>query len=141
MARFIKDDSPVVEFAVQGGTTGTQPTFNGDPLFTSQYIKIGKLVHFEHQVDFDNITSFGTGQYYMTLPFPSAQPMHFREGCLHDIGGEDQFQISGHVAAGSDILYLFFAQSAAQDEPFTSTAPVTLQTNDNFHISGMYICE
>lgn len=127
-------------YEVQGGTSGTQPTFNGSPLFFASYIKMyNNLVHFQIQVDMDNITSFGTGQYYVTLPFNAKYAYQFREGCLHDIGGEDQFQISGHVAEGSNMMYLFWAQQNAQDEPFTSTAPVTLQTNDNFHIAGTYI--
>ena len=87
----------------------------------------------------DNITSFGTGQYYLTLPFESKYAYHIRDGCLHDIGGEDQFAISGHVLPGSDQLLLFFQQAAAQDEPFTYKDPVVLQTNDNFHIAGTYI--
>jgi hypothetical protein len=129
-------------YAVQGATTGTQPTFNGDPLFTSSYVRMSSyLVHFRIDVDMDNITGFGTGQYYVTLPFNSKYNYKFREGCLHDISGEDQFHISGHVVAGSNILYLFWTQQNGQDEPFTSTAPVTLQTDDNFHISGTYVAE
>jgi hypothetical protein len=130
----------VVPYAVEGGTiNGTQPTFTGDPLFTASYILVGKLCHFEVQVDMDNITSFGTGQYYVTLPFPSKYNYHIRDGCLHDISGEDQFAISGHVYAGSNQLLLFFQQAAAQDEPFSYKDPVILQTNDNFHIAGTFI--
>jgi hypothetical protein len=127
------------EFQVAGGTLGTQPTFDGDPLFTGSYVKTGPMVHFRIDVDFDNITNFGTGQYYVDLPIPSKYNYKLRAGCLHDIGGEDQFAISGHVEAGEQRLYLFWTNNNGQDEPFTSTAPVTLQTNDNFHVSGDYI--
>jgi len=58
-------------FVVQGGTTGTQPTFSGNPLFSGSYVKTGPMVHFRIDVDFDNITSFGTGQYYLDLPCPA----------------------------------------------------------------------
>ena len=34
-----------VAFTVQGGTTGTQPTFSGDPMFTGSYVKEASLVH------------------------------------------------------------------------------------------------
>ena len=62
----------VNDFVVAGGVvSGTQPTFNGAPLFTGSYSRIGDLVHFQIQVDFDNITSFGNGQYYVNLPFPA----------------------------------------------------------------------
>ena len=126
-------------FTVNGGTTGTQPTFTGAPLFSGSYVKHGPMVHFQIQVDMDNITSFGTGQYYVDLPFPAKYGYQVRSGCLHDIGGEDQFAIGGHVLAGESRLYLNWTNSNGQDEVFTSTAPVTLQTNDNFHVSGDYI--
>jgi hypothetical protein len=129
------------EFAVNGGATGTQPTFNGDPLFSGSYVKHGSMIHFQIQVDMDNITSFGTGQYYVDLPFPAKYNYQVRSGCLHDIGGEDQFAIGGHVVAGESRLYLNWTNANGQDEEFTSTAPVVLQTNDNFHIAGDYIAE
>jgi hypothetical protein len=128
-------------WTVQGGTIdGTQPTFNGDPLFSGAYIKVGNLVHFEIQVDMDNITSFGTGHYYVTLPFPARVGYDFREGCLHH--NSSQFHISGHVYPGSNELRLFSSDkiaSGVQDVPFTSTFPVAITTADNFHIAGTYI--
>jgi hypothetical protein len=49
-------------YVVGGGTSGTQPTFTGSPLFYGSYASQGDLVHFRVNVDFDNITRFGTGQ-------------------------------------------------------------------------------
>lgn len=133
------------EYAVQSGTDGNQPTFTGDPLFSASYVKMSSnLVHFQIQVDMDNITNFGTGQYYMTLPFNAAHAYDFREGCLHDQNTGDQYHISGHVNSGSNILTLFTTDVSGQnvrDFAFTSTAPITLATADNFHIAGTYICE
>jgi hypothetical protein len=132
-------------YEVQGGTAGTQPTFNGDPLFTASYIKMSSnLVHFEIQVDMDNIESFGTGQYYMTLPFNSKYGYKFRDGCLHDIDDAKTYHISGHVNAGSNVLTLFTTDLKGQnlyDFPFAQGEPITLSTVDNFHIAGTYICE
>jgi len=147
MARFLPRTPFEVEYAVEGGTAGTQPTFSGDPLFSAKYIKMsGNLIHFEIQVDMDNITGFGTGQYYVTLPFPAKYGYMFREGCLHDInvGSETQYHISGHVDAGSDELQLFTTDLTGQrlyDFPFEQDEPVTLTTADNFHIAGTYIAE
>jgi hypothetical protein len=128
-------------FTVEGGTIGgTQPTFNGSPLFTGTYIKTGNLVHFEVQVDMDNITSFGTGQYYVSLPFPARFAYTFRDGCLHH--NNSTFQISGHVNTGSNQLTLSSSDkiaSGVQDVPFTYNFPVIITTADNFHIAGVYI--
>jgi hypothetical protein len=128
-------------FTVVGGSLGTQPTFNGAPLFSGSYIKVGGLVYFQIQVDFDNITSFGTGQYYVELPFVSKYGTMMRDGCLHRASNGNQYAINGHVFAGSDTLTLWFTSGTGQDEAFDHNSPYTLQVEDNFHVSGDYIAE
>lgn len=133
-----------VSYTVEGGSGGTQPTFSGTPLFSGSYIQIGKLVHFQVQVDMDNITNFGTGQYYITLPKPPKYPYMFRCGCLHDENTGREYHISGHIGAGADKLYLYTSDTQGNnlyDFPFTSTEPITLNALDNFHIAGSYITE
>lgn len=133
-------------FVVEGGTGGAQPAFTGSPLFTGTYVKtVGNLVHFQIQVDMDNITSFGTGQYYLRLPFSSKHEIVFRDGCAHDgPAGGKTYHISGQVAAGSDYMSLWSTDrvgSAIEDVPFTATSAFTLSSADNFHIAGTYIAE
>ena len=130
-----------VPFDIVGGTTGTQPTFTGAPLFTGSYTRWGNMVHFQIDVDFDNITSFGTGQYYVDLPFLADFNYQFADGCLLDISASRDYPIFGHVTAGEKRLYLksIDAQgNTAYNVPFTSTVPFTLTTADNFHIAGTY---
>jgi hypothetical protein len=126
-------------FTVNGGSLGTMPTFNGAPLFSGSYVKTGPLVHFQIQVDMDNITNFGTGQYYVDLPFPAKYGYQVREGCLHDISADRQYAIGGHVFAGQSRLNLFFTDTNGQDQEFDHNSPVTLAVADNFHVSGTYI--
>jgi hypothetical protein len=128
-------------FTVNGGSLGTMPTFNGDPLFSGTYVKTGPLVHFQIQVDMDNITNFGTGQYYVDLPFPAKYGYQVREGCLHDISADKQYAIGGHVSAGQSRLNLFFTDTNGQDQEFDHNSPITLAVADNFHVSGTYISE
>lgn len=134
----IASDAGDITYQPLGGTDGTQPTFNGDPLITGSYVKFGPLCHFQIDVDFDNITSFGAGQYYLTLPFNAAHNFLVRAGCLHDISGTDQYAMSGHCDAGSNILKLYSVASNGRDVPFTYNVPVTLDVADNFHIAGTY---
>ena len=129
------------EFEVAGGTLGTQPTFNGNPLFTGSYVKTGPMVHFRIDVDMDNITSFGTGQYYLDLPFPAKYNYLFRNACLHDISRPRQYGLSGHVEAGESRMMLFYTSTSGEDLPFAQQAPALLTVNDNFHISGDYIVD
>jgi hypothetical protein len=137
--------APTTEtYTVGVGTSGTQPTFTGDPLSTGQYVRVGDLVHFEVQVDFDNITSFGTGQYFVSIPFPCAEAIMVRGGCLHDANTGTQYHISGHAGKGTSTLQLFTTDRQGNriyDFPFEQGEPITLTTADNFHISGDYIAE
>jgi hypothetical protein len=121
-----------------GGTSGTQPVFPASAIEGS-YTRFGNMIHFAIKVTFTGITSFGTGQYYLTLPYPAIHSYDLRDGCLHDVSASTQFQVSGHVLAGSNQLWLSAADKVAsgiQDVPFTSTFPVTLTTADTFHIAG-----
>ena len=130
-----------IVFAVLGGTTGTQPTFSSDPLFTGSYTRFGNICHFQIDVDMDNITNFGTGEYYVDLPFNASHPYQFRDGCLHHISTGRNYSISGHVAVGQKRLYLFTNDSQGNrnfDAAFTHNVPVNLSTADNFHITGTY---
>jgi len=140
----VSDLGEDTSFTVAGGTLGTQPTFTGAPLFTGSYVKTGPMVHFRIDVDFDNITSFGTGQYYLDLPFPAKYNYEFTAGCLHDISATRDYPITGHIYAGESRMLLKSIDAAgntAYAVPFTATAPVTLTTADNFHVSGDYIWE
>ena len=128
-------------WTIEGGTTGdgaVQPTFNGDPLFSGAWTRLGDLVFFNIDVDMDNITSFGSGQYYVKLPFPSQYNYLLSDGCIHDISTGDEYAILGHVSAGSDILTLLTTTSNSKQNPFTHNVPFTLNIADNFHISGSY---
>jgi hypothetical protein len=149
MARFFYPYGNAAElsgksYTVGGGTNGTQPTFTGDPMFYGTYVRIGNLVHFEIDVDFDNITSFGTGQYYLTLPFAAAGEDSFRGGSLEDFSESEEYHMTGHTEAGSSNMTLYFSDKVAsgvQDNPFTFENPINLTTADSFHISGTYIAQ
>jgi hypothetical protein len=132
----------VIDFTVQGGVvTGTQPTFNGAPLFTGSYSRIGDLVHFQIQVDFDNITSFGDGQYYLNLPFPARYDYQMREGNVDDFSTSRKYSVGGHVFAASNQLRLNFTDTQGRDTAFTYNTPFVLAVQDSFHVSGTYIAQ
>jgi hypothetical protein len=142
LASTVPVNSEVTPFTVNGGTIGgTQPTFSGDPLFFGNYLRTGDQVTFDIQVDFDNITSFGTGQYFVELPFPARFNTMMRGACVHDISVNREYGIGGHVFAGQTQLVLTYVASNGRDEPFTRSAPFQLATEDNWHIQSTYIAE
>ena len=119
---------------------GDQPQFTGDPLFSGHYTVVGNICHFGIDVDMDNINDFGTGQYFMMLPFPSHHNIVVSDGCLHDESTGNQYAVLGHVAEGSDIMHLFSIGSNGQHTPFSDSdnQPIKLQNTDNFHIAGTF---
>lgn len=127
-------------YIVEGGTTGTQPTFDGTPLFSASYTKTGNLVHFRVNVGMTNITDFGTGQYYVTIPFLSEYDVYVRNGQLKHSSG-DMYSISGHAVAGSNQLKLYTTASNGKEVPFTNSVPVGLNSSCDFHIFGSYFSQ
>lgn len=127
-----------ISFVVNGGSLGTPPTFNGDPLFAGKYVKIGDLVSVEFEVDFLNITSFGTGQYFLDLPFASKMDISL-VGTLHDVSNDDYYIMTGICESGDDRVLLFYAGSNGRLQPFQQGSPRTLQTVDHFSLQGSYI--
>lgn len=126
-----------VLYTVGGGTDGTQPTFNGAPLFAGSYTKTGNLVHFRVNVLMTNITNFGSGQYYVTIPFTSEYDVYVRNGQLKHSSG-DMYSISGHAVGGSNQLKLYTTASNGKEVAFTSSVPVGLNSSCDFHIFGSY---
>jgi hypothetical protein len=140
MARFNNPGFGVeTTYAVQGATNGTQPTFSGAPLFTASYILTGNLVYFTIDVDMSNITSFGTGVYYVTLPFNTKHEIYIRDGHLADFSTSKKYSISGSALAGTNQLYLTTTNSVGEEVNFSPTVPITLVPQDSFHIAGSYI--
>ncbi len=126
-----------VQYTVSGGALGTQPTFDGAPLFAGSYTKTGNLVHFRVNVNMSNITNFGSGQYYVSIPFTSEYDVYVRNGQLKHSSG-DMYSVSGHATAGSNELRLYTTASNGKEVAFTSSSPVGLNTTCDFHIFGSY---
>ena len=116
-------------------------TFDGQPLVTGSYVQTGDLVYFRINVDMDNVTSFGSGQYYMILPFDAKYDTTMPAGHLHDTTTNINYQLMGEVLAGSNVMQLYYATTNSLMEPFDNNSPKILDLNDFFHISGTYIKE
>lgn len=122
--------------------SGTGLAFTGTPA-TGSYVKIGNLVIVQIDVEFDNVTNFGTGSYSLTVPFASKYHTDVYGGSIHKTvnQGTDHFSIKGHMSPGSSTFTIWAIGSNAADEPFNNQAPVNLTTADKFHMSFSYICE
>lgn len=122
--------------------SGTGLTFTGTPA-TGFYVKIGSLVAVQIDVEFDNVTNFGTGQYSLTLPFNSKYHTDVFGGSIHKVvnQGVDHYSIKGHLSDGSSSFTIWAIGSNAADQPFDHDSPVNIDTDDKFHMFFSYVCE
>ena len=121
--------------------SGTGLAFTGTPAVGS-YVKVGSVVTVQIDVEFDNVSNFGTGQYSLTLPFNSRYHTDVYGGSVHDVDATtDHYSLKGHLATSSSAMTIWSLKSSAQDEPFDNNSPMVLTTADKFHMSFTYICE
>lgn len=121
--------------------SGTGLAFTGTPAVGS-YVKVGSVVTVQIDVEFDNVSNFGTGQYSLTLPFNSRYHTDVYGGSVHKVGAEtDHYSLKAHLSPNSSTMTIWSLKSSAQDEPFDNNSPVVLTTADKFHMSFTYICE
>jgi hypothetical protein len=125
---------PVAWIPVLSGTGLTQ---SSNPA-TGTYMKYGRMVVVDVNVPFSNVTNFGTGQYSLTLPFPSARHTDIFGGTLHDVSANDFYTIKGHADEGESKTTLWYLSGATKDEIFKYNTPVILNTTDFFHMSFIY---
>lgn len=115
--------------------------FTGTPA-TGSYIKLGNFVVVQIDVEFTNVTNFGTGQYSITLPFPSKYHTDVYGGSIHNVGGTvEHWSIKGHLVPSSSTSTIWYVSGSSQDQPFDHNSPFVLSTADKFHMSFSYICE
>jgi len=121
--------------------SGTGLAFSGTPA-VGAYVKVGSVVTVQIDVEFDNVSNFGTGQYSLTLPFDSRYHTDVYGGSVHNVGGTtDHHSLKGHLETNSSTMTIWSLKSSAQDEPFDHNSPIVLTTADKFHMSFTYICE
>jgi len=130
----VQDYSPV--------WSATELSYTGTPA-TGSYVKVGKIISVQIEVNFTNVSDFGSGQYYLTLPINSAYHTDVYGGSIHKTvnQGIDHYSIKGHLDEGSSLFSIWSVNSASLDEPFDFNSPVNIENTDKFHMSFSYICE
>jgi hypothetical protein len=129
---------PVVSYSPVWSGIGL--TFTGTPA-VGQYSRVGKMITFNIKVNCTTVTNFGTGGYYLTLPFAPFSNFVFRNGGLHDTSANVHYSILGDSNSSSTSLELLYSKSQGshvEDSPFKQGSPLNLATADFFYISGTY---
>jgi hypothetical protein len=125
------------------------PVFSGTGFASSSQVAsgtfsvLGRNISFEARVNFTSASSFGTGQYSITLPvLPNSLSGQSFIGVL-DTTGDGVTNVRQIVAyaddPGSAVLNLWFVGSNSTLTALTGSAPVTITTNSRIYINGSFI--
>jgi hypothetical protein len=117
--------------------TGTGLAY-GDTPATGKYYRIGSLVYVQLRINMTYVTNFGTGAWSVTLPIPATHHEDVYGGSVHDISSGHIYSIKGHVNENSDVMSLWYVDSAVRDEPVLHNKPINFTTEDFLHIAGWY---
>ncbi len=108
---------------------------------TASYTMLSpKICFFRVYVDFASCTNFGTGQYQITLPFPSVETMRQANGTLHQTTGNSLYHIAGitDISISNTIHKLYYSGSTT-DLNWKFNTPVGATTiTSHFDITGVY---
>jgi hypothetical protein len=102
------------------------------------YNRVSNLVFANMYVPFSQVTSFGTGQYSVTLPFNSLRHSDVIGGSLHDTSTGRFYTIKGHLEENSNVMSLWYISGTGLDDGFDHNSPFLLDTTDLFHMSFVY---
>lgn len=116
--------------------SGTGLTYTGTPTIAS-YILFGTLCHFRIRVNCTTVTNFGTGQYFLTLPFPPQDDYVFRDGGIHANTGS-HYALMADAEQGELAMSLWHPGPGGQDAITDHNSPHTLTVQDYFYVSGTY---
>jgi hypothetical protein len=121
--------------------SGTGLAFTGTPA-TGSYLKLGNLVILQIDVLYTTVTNFGTGQYSLTLPFPSKYHTDVYGGSAHDtLPNLKHYSLKGHLTPSSSNMTLWQHAGSSEDIVMDHGVPFNATTADKFHMSFSYISE
>lgn len=91
-------------------------------------------------IDFTTCTNLGTGQYQITLPFPSVQTMRQAGGTLHQTSTNALYHIAGITDNdNSNVIHKFYYSGSTTDLAWKYNTPVgATSVTTQFDISGTY---
>jgi hypothetical protein len=115
---------------------------------SGSYVLQGLICHFRVNVQFAPNTSYGTTQFQITLPFPSASTVSIRGGTLHmktGTGAPSKFHIAGtlDINDSTTIMPLYYFGGATDLEwkyntPGSGYWASTGDQDAHFDLSGAY---
>lgn len=128
------------DFATAWTSTGTQPSLGTGNETVGHYQRIGSTCIFVIDITFVADTSFGTGQYFWSVPFPPLETSYGFVGQAH-INTPSEVRYGGQVPLSAGTTFsAFFPTSGSPHtlSAMTNTVPKTLAVGDRFRVQVPY---
>jgi hypothetical protein len=122
--------------------SGNGLVFSGTPA-TGRFTRAGRDINFAIQINFGEVSSFGTGTYTVTLPVLPEDFLSYRFNGVFDVSsdGVTRYGVIAVNSLGSATLTLFFPGTNGLLSTQTNTQPATITTSSSISIHGSYLAE
>ena len=120
-------------------TANGNMVYSGTPI-SATAVTTGQVVMLWVEADLTTVSSFGTGQLQLTLPFTCLVDLSVNTGHLHDASKTKHYMVEGECDQGSNLLKLYYHKGSNSELlPLTPTSLVTITSTDELSISGTFI--
>lgn len=112
----------------------------GNGTLSGRYQQIGKTVHFAAQITMGSTTTYGAGQWTLSLPVPALTATTLRpviQGRIFDSSPASAWSAQSWIGGAGDLMTLE-AQGASNVQALTPTFPITFATGDLVTYQGTY---
>ncbi len=117
-------------------TVNNNMVYTGNPV-TIEVQRIGKMITANAIIDFTNVTNFGTGQIYITIPAGIPTRAHDLAASGYLVDGGTTYSIFATLGASASQMYLWHPTSNGGSDTVTHNKPATLDATSVINITGV----
>lgn len=117
-------------------TTNNNMAYTGNPV-TIEVQRIGKMITANAQIDFTNVSNFGTGQIYFDIPAGIPTRAHDLQAGGFLVDGGTYYTCFGTLGATANKMYLWHPTSNGGSDVFDYNSPAVLDTTSIVNITGV----
>lgn len=117
-------------------STNNNMVYTGNPV-TLEMQRIGKMITANAEINFTNVTNFGTGQYYINIPAGIPNRAHDLAAGGYLTKAGVVYTIFGTLGATDNKMYLWHPTSNGSSDIVSYNKPTTITTATQIQITGV----
>lgn len=127
-----------IEYTPSWTTSGTQPAI-GDGTIYGRYVYLGNMVHVFVQITMGSTTTYGTGQWRISLPTAGDGRLWNFQGIAYDLSAVAWETVVGlYPATGTNMQVKTLTSVGAAMADLSSTVPFIWASGDMLQLQGQY---